>query len=193
MNTYSINFSNDYLSHHGILGQKWGKKNGPPYPLDAEDHSASEKKSDWKKSLRTKRLESANRAARRDADDLRNHGYNSEAKAVEDVANKREKKIEKSIEKDKAKADKKQGKQLVKQYDRILTQEYMNAGKELYKTLYTSPKKYYEKVTEMEYSAYKKAVDQYIKEYGDIRIGTLNYAASRDASFNYAHKRNNSK
>lgn len=24
----------DELSHHGIIGQKWGKKNGPPYPLD---------------------------------------------------------------------------------------------------------------------------------------------------------------
>ena len=41
---YRIVKSNDYLSHHGILGQKWGKKNGPPYPLDAEDHSAAEKK-----------------------------------------------------------------------------------------------------------------------------------------------------
>lgn len=22
------------LIHHGIQGQKWGKRNGPPYPLD---------------------------------------------------------------------------------------------------------------------------------------------------------------
>lgn len=34
----------DYIEHHGIKGQKWGKRNGPPYPLDAEDHSAEEKK-----------------------------------------------------------------------------------------------------------------------------------------------------
>ena len=39
------------LSHHGILGQKWGKQNGPPYPLGASDHSAAEKKAGWKKSL----------------------------------------------------------------------------------------------------------------------------------------------
>lgn len=40
------------LYHHGILGQKWGRKNGPPYPLKPSDHSASEKKEGWKKSLK---------------------------------------------------------------------------------------------------------------------------------------------
>lgn len=39
------------LYHHGILGMHWGKKNGPPYPLDAGDHSASERKAGWQKSL----------------------------------------------------------------------------------------------------------------------------------------------
>lgn len=36
--------SENYLEHHGILGQKWGKKNGPPYPLNESDHSAAEKR-----------------------------------------------------------------------------------------------------------------------------------------------------
>lgn len=43
--------SDEYLKHHGILGMKWGKKNGPPYPLGASDHSTSEKKAGWRKSL----------------------------------------------------------------------------------------------------------------------------------------------
>ena len=53
----NINIYNPYvrseleLMHHGILGQRWGKKNGPPYPLGASDHSASEKKAGWRKSL----------------------------------------------------------------------------------------------------------------------------------------------
>lgn len=27
--------NNNYLAHHGTLGMKWGKRNGPPYPLDS--------------------------------------------------------------------------------------------------------------------------------------------------------------
>lgn len=32
------------IEHHGILGQKWGERNGPPYPLKGGDYSESEKK-----------------------------------------------------------------------------------------------------------------------------------------------------
>lgn len=53
----NINYYNPYirqeleLYHHGVAGQKWGKRNGPPYPLVASAHSASEKKAGWRKSL----------------------------------------------------------------------------------------------------------------------------------------------
>lgn len=32
-----------YLIHHGIRGQKWGEKNGPPYPLDFDKLSPEER------------------------------------------------------------------------------------------------------------------------------------------------------
>lgn len=33
---YSSIFVDEYLMHHGIKGQKWGVRNGPPYPLDSD-------------------------------------------------------------------------------------------------------------------------------------------------------------
>lgn len=38
-------YEEDYLFHHGIKGQKWGKQNGPPYPLSKEKHNKVVKKS----------------------------------------------------------------------------------------------------------------------------------------------------
>ncbi len=40
-----------YLVHHGIAGQKWGHRNGPPYPIAYEDHSMAEKKANSRAEL----------------------------------------------------------------------------------------------------------------------------------------------
>lgn len=45
---YRIVRTNDYLVHHGILGQKWGVRNGPPYPIG---HSSKHKSGGLKYNL----------------------------------------------------------------------------------------------------------------------------------------------
>lgn len=50
------------LQHHGILGQKWGKRNGPPYPLSGSkksSHKKSHDESDEKKPENKKENKSA--------------------------------------------------------------------------------------------------------------------------------------
>lgn len=48
---YKIKRSDSSLYHHGIDGQKWGVRHGPPYPLDYRRHSAKEKQKNSKHSL----------------------------------------------------------------------------------------------------------------------------------------------
>ena len=55
------------IYHHGINGQKWGVRNGPPYPLGTSDHSSSEKKAGWKKSLKSAANQNKPSSSRNDA------------------------------------------------------------------------------------------------------------------------------
>lgn len=43
------NYIRHELYHHGILGQKWGVQNGPPYPLKGEQYSHEEKREAYKR------------------------------------------------------------------------------------------------------------------------------------------------
>lgn len=42
------------LYHHGIKGQKWGKRNGPPYPLNPQTHGAVVRSADREGSMGSK-------------------------------------------------------------------------------------------------------------------------------------------
>lgn len=47
--TVIFHVSEDYLAHHGIFGQKWGKRNGPPYPLGSQGESKSHRSAEEKR------------------------------------------------------------------------------------------------------------------------------------------------
>jgi len=102
---YTFDDGSEYLEHHGILGQKWGKRNGPPYPLSASDHSSSEKKAGWKDSLRNSRG-----AQRRDIA----KAYKADRKALKE----NQKAKRKKLLDDEAKA-----------WDRQFGKKYKNGGK----------------------------------------------------------------
>ena len=49
-----------YLMHHGRKGQKWGRRNGPPYPLDYKKLSPEEISEAKKEAIRRGDVKEAN-------------------------------------------------------------------------------------------------------------------------------------
>lgn len=93
---------NDYrylneIYHHGVKGQRWGVRNGPPYPLKPADHSQEERKQNWARSLTTE-SDVVKRRVAREAEILK-----SKSKSARDnIKEKKEKKqAEKQAQKEK--------------------------------------------------------------------------------------------
>jgi hypothetical protein len=62
-----------YLAHFGIIGQKWGKKNGPPYPLSNANRSSAERKANPEsKSSKEKKKSGISNINRQQVGDIRN-------------------------------------------------------------------------------------------------------------------------
>lgn len=60
----SENATSNYLAHHGMLGMSWGKRNGPPYPLDRSGKAALRKqKRDARRLKKLQRKEMKQRRA----------------------------------------------------------------------------------------------------------------------------------
>jgi len=80
--------SGNYLSHHGIDGQKWGQRNGPPYPLNPQDYSSAEKTA-----ARTGESKSASVVKRRLAQAAKAVQARSEKRKAEKAAEEEAKKV----------------------------------------------------------------------------------------------------
>jgi len=57
----------DYLAHHGIPGQSWGTRNGPPYPLSAQKVAKVKKALEKRRKEKAAEKEKARRIAKRKA------------------------------------------------------------------------------------------------------------------------------
>ena len=64
--TATPDYYNEYISHHGIIGQSWGHRNGPPYPLDSSKSTGNRLKSKGSVSKKTGVKKSAVKKARKD-------------------------------------------------------------------------------------------------------------------------------
>ena len=94
----------DYLAHHGILGQRWGKRNGPPYPLSAGAHSSAEKRLKSKnegklESWKAKERAKVSKAYDRDVDRVEGKLLKLDKKVLRDVHDKHIKKHEAEADK----------------------------------------------------------------------------------------------
>lgn len=49
----------DYLEHHGVDGQRWGKRRGPPYPLGSEDKAKNRQSAKQKRAAEKRKKEIA--------------------------------------------------------------------------------------------------------------------------------------
>lgn len=77
-----------YLAHHGIEGMRWGKRNGPPYPLsDAKHDKVVGKKSNLTKDLPDKKKQKLLKMIKRgDYDKVKIKYTDEEQKAVDEAS-----------------------------------------------------------------------------------------------------------
>jgi len=130
-----------YLAHHGILGQKHGVRNGPPYPLDASDHSASEKKAGWRKSISKEDKVKARSEKKKAKDDekvskykekeqrLLDRQYDRAITSYKSIADKKLDKYAKELQKDSP--NKKKCEKIMKSYTKSMTAHYYQQGLKL--------------------------------------------------------------
>lgn len=129
-----------YLQHHGIFGQRWGKRNGPPYPLDYGAHSSAEKNKNPKSRLDNyeKKInhykEKISREKQTGKDDIKewkeigkyhNRDVSKDIARSKEITSNNIRKYEEKIDRLKAKAS---GKKVKSQHRLNIEKKFMEAG-----------------------------------------------------------------
>lgn len=83
-------YEDEILEHHGIIGQKWGKMNGPPYPLDPnKDYSKAELRAMRKEARKEARKENRRKKKIAKKDEIEKQKTEEEEKLEKEEAKNR--------------------------------------------------------------------------------------------------------
>lgn len=66
----------EYLAHHGILGMRWGKRNGPPYPLNESQMTPKERAKNEVSEYAAKAYAQRRKAKIREREQVRKNKFN---------------------------------------------------------------------------------------------------------------------
>ena len=80
----------EYLAHHGILGMRWGKRNGPPYPLNESQMTPKERAKNEVSEYAAKAYVKRRKAKIREREQVRKNKFNEKEERRQNRVDERE-------------------------------------------------------------------------------------------------------